>query len=171
MGLTAREVSTIIVFAALYSILVVALAPISFFIGQVRIADALLPLSMIFGLPCAAGLALGCLIGNIYGWLVLGGALGVIIVDALGGSLANLAACMAAYYIGGKGGIFRRFLGTVSETAVIAVTVGGYLSIIFGVPLEVSLLGVLAGSVIAINLAGFIVEETVRRALPRLTEG
>ncbi|MBL7118911.1 QueT transporter family protein, partial [Candidatus Bathyarchaeota archaeon] len=46
---TTIEVVMAALFAALYAIGVIALAPISFMIFQVRIADALLPLSILFG--------------------------------------------------------------------------------------------------------------------------
>jgi len=42
--------------------------------------------------------------------------------------------------------------------------VGGYLSLVLQVPLAFGLFGVLAGSVIAINILGFPIEETVRRS-------
>ncbi len=52
-------------FAALYAVGVVALAPISFLIFQVRIADSLLPLAIIFGLPACTGFSIGALVANI----------------------------------------------------------------------------------------------------------
>jgi len=97
-----RQVSVTAIFAALYAVGVVLLAPISFGVYQVRVADALLPLSMIFGMPAAAGLSLGCLIANIYG--------GLGITDIIGGALANFLACSIAYRIG-RNGVIRRFLG------------------------------------------------------------
>jgi hypothetical protein len=50
------------------------------------------------------------------------------------------------------------------ETMTITVIVGGYLSLIFAVPLEFGLLGVFVGSTIAINILGFILEEILRRS-------
>lgn len=167
---TPRDISLVIIFAALYAMLVVMFAPLSFYLWQVRIADALLPLSILFGGYCAAGLGLGCLIGNIYGWLMLGGVWGTIVLDAIGGSIANFVACIAAYWIGRRDGIFMRFIGTVAETAIIAAIVGGYLSIIFHVPFEIGVLGVLIGSLITINLIGFVVEEAIRKIMPHMTK-
>lgn len=167
MKITSKDISLTVIFAALYAILVVVYAPISFYLWQVRVADALLPLSMIFGGSCAVGLSLGCFIGNIYGWLMIGGAWGTTIIDAVGGSIANFIACITAHQIGRRGNIFTRFLGTVAETAIITIIVGGYLSLIFHVPLEIGMLGILIGSVIAINLTGFAIEETIRRAMHR----
>lgn len=150
-----KEMSLIVVFAALYAAAVIVLAPISFGLWQVRVADALLPLSMIFGIPCALGLSLGCIIGNVYG--------GLGPIDIVGGSIANFIACFIAYEIGRRGGVTARFLGSLAETAIITVIVGGYLSYLLGVPMELSITGVLLGSVIAINLMGFALEEILRR--------
>ena len=143
------------VFAALYAAGVILLAPISFGVYQVRVADALLPLSMIFGVPVAIGSGLGCLVANVYG--------GLGIVDIVGGAVANFVACTLAWYVG-RGGIARRFLGCSVETVVITAIVGGYLSLIFGVPLELGLFGVFVGSIVAINILGFALVEVLHRS-------
>ena len=66
MKLNAKQLAVMAIFAALYAVGVIFLAPISFGPGQIRVADAMLPLTMIFGLPSAFGLSLGCLVSNIY---------------------------------------------------------------------------------------------------------
>ncbi|MEM4488603.1 MAG: QueT transporter family protein, partial [Desulfurococcaceae archaeon] len=88
MNFKTEEISLIAIFATLYAVAVISLAPISFGIWQIRIADMLLPLSIIFGMPCTIGLSLGCLIANIYG--------GLGIIDILGGTIANFLACHIA---------------------------------------------------------------------------
>ncbi|MCK5563015.1 QueT transporter family protein, partial [Candidatus Bathyarchaeota archaeon] len=85
MKITSKQVSVFMVFTALYATSVVILAPISFGVYQVRLADSLLPLSMIFGIPSAIGLSLGCIISNVYG--------GLGIIDIIGGTMANFVAC------------------------------------------------------------------------------
>jgi uncharacterized membrane protein len=79
------------VFAALYAVGVVLLAPISFQVFQVRIADALLPLSILFGWPAILGLTLGAFVANLFG--------GLGPVDVVGGTLANLLARYIAWRI------------------------------------------------------------------------
>jgi len=155
MKFSSKELALTAIFAAMYAIGVVFLAPISFGIYQVRIADALLPLSIIFGFPAVIGLSLGCLIANIYGNLS--------IIDIFGGAIANFVACALAWLIG-RDGVTRRFLSCLIENAVITIIVGGYLSIIFEVPVEVSLLGVFIGSLIAINILGFALLEGLLRS-------
>ncbi len=156
MRVAAREISIAVVFAALYAVGVIFLAPISFSVYQVRLADALLPLSMIFGIPSAFGLCLGCAVANVYGGLGW--------VDILGGSIANLVAGSLAWYIAKRRGLAHRFLGSIVETVVLTLIVGGYLSLIFEVPLELALFGILVGSIIAVNIVGFPVEEIIRRS-------
>ncbi len=156
MQLNTKKLAVVTVFAALYAVGVGFLAPISFGIVQVRVADAMLPLAMIFGLPGALGLSLGCLVSNVFG--------GLGIVDIVGGATANLVACTLAWYIGRKGRGAQRYLGTVAITVVVALIVGGYLSVLLSVPLEISLLGVLVGEMIAVNLIGFPLEEAIRRS-------
>ena len=148
-------VSFAAILGALYTVLVIFLAPISFGVYQVRLADALLPLSMIFGVPSAIGFSLGCVVSNVYG--------GLGVVDIVGGAVANFVACTLAWYIARKSQIGTRLLGSAVETIAVTLIVGGYLSLIFQVPIEFGLLGVLVGSIIAINIIGFPIQELIRR--------
>jgi uncharacterized membrane protein len=156
LKVTAKWISVVVVFTALYAASVVFLAPISFSIYQVRLADALLPLSMVFGMPSVIGLSLGCIVSNVYG--------GLGIIDIVGGTVANFVACSLAWYLARRSGLIRRFLGSIIETITITLIVGGYLSLIFEVPLEFGLFGILVGSVVAINFIGFPIEEVIRRS-------
>lgn len=155
MKTNSRRISIIVILAALYAVGVIFLAPISYSFFQVRLADALLPLSMIFGIPSAIGFSLGCLVSNVYGGLGL--------VDIIGGTVANFLACTLAWYVARKGNSGRRFIGAILQTIIITVIVGGYLWIIFEVPIEFSIAGVFIGSLIAINVLGFAIQEILRR--------
>jgi uncharacterized membrane protein len=155
MKSNARRISIIVIFAALYAVGVIFLAPISYSFFQVRIADALLPLSMIFGIPSAIGLSIGCIVSNVYGGLGL--------IDIIGGTIANFLACSLSWYVARKSGFSGRLIGSIIQTIIITAIVGGYLWIIFEVPIEFSILGVFVGSVIAINILGFTVQEIIRR--------
>lgn len=157
------------VFGALYAVLVVALAPISFLPFQVRFADALLPLAILFGWPAALGLSIGAAVGNMTGGL-LGGFFPAssIAVDVAGGSLANLLAALVAWKLGARGQktigkLGSWFLVTVSQTLLVSIIVGSYLGAILSLPLEVSIPGVLFGSIIAINIVGFLLLLVVGR--------
>ena len=136
------------VFAAVYAVGVAFLAPISFQIFQVRIADALLPLSMIFGWPAVLGLSIGAFVANFFG--------GLGPVDMIGGSLANFIATFAAWRIVQKQGRNWIPVGVATEVLIITFIVGPYLSYLLAMPLELGVLGVLLGSVVAIGILGSI---------------
>jgi uncharacterized membrane protein len=150
-----KDLALTAVFAAIYTADVVLLAPISFGIFQARVADALLPLAVIFDLPVAIGTSLGCFVANFYG--------GLGIIDIVGGTIANFAACLLARYIGGKN-VVHRLAACFAETVVITVIVGGYLALLFNVPLELGLFGVFVGSIVAVNILGFVLLEGLHRS-------
>ena len=76
--------------AALYVVLTLVFAPISFGPVQVRIAEALCILPM-FTPVAIPGLFIGCLIANLVG--------GGVIIDVIFGSLATLIGAVGAYYL------------------------------------------------------------------------
>ena len=136
------------VFAALYAVGVVFLAPISFQVFQVRLADALLPLSMLFGWPAVLGLGLGAFVANFFGGLGL--------VDMIGGAVANFLATFVAWRICRKRRPLNAIAGVLSEIVIVTVIVGTYLSFLIGMPLVLGLLGIFLGSTIAIGVLGSI---------------
>ena len=143
-------------FAALYAVGVTVLAPISFQVYQVRIADILLPLSILFGYPAIIGLTLGTFVGN------LSSPFGV--VDIVGGAVANLVATFVAWQIGKRRFRGGWFAGTVAEVLVIMFVVGTYLSFLLQIPIWLSWVGVLVGEVIAVNIGGYLLLIAVHRA-------
>jgi len=134
------------VFAALYVVGVVVLAPISFQVFQVRAADALLPLSILFGWPAILGLALGAFVANLFG--------GLGPVDIVGGSLANLLAGYVAWRITLNRGRRWVLLAVGLQVLIVTVIVGTYLSYLFSIPLQIGWLGVMLGSIVAIGFLG-----------------
>ena len=143
-----RKVALGSVIAAMYAAGVVFLAPISFSIFQVRLADALIPLSILFGTPVVWGVTLGNIVANVYG--------GLGYVDIIGGSVANLVAAYAGWKIGAKKFRGSKFVATVAQNLIVSSIVGSYLAVIFSVPLEVGFLGILLGSAISMNVIGYI---------------
>ncbi len=162
------EIAVAAIVASLYAALVATLPAISFLAWQIRVADALLTLSMILGKPAIAGVVLGCLIGNLTApW----GAAGLIAIDAILGSLANLIASGAAYYIyRGRRGVLWKAIGALVEIAVVTVIVGTYLTYLLKwafnveIPLLVNWLGVLVGSAISIGVLGVPLAEVLEKA-------
>jgi uncharacterized membrane protein len=142
-------------FAALYSVGVVFLAPISFQIFQVRVADALLPLAMLFGWPAVLGLSLGAFVANVFG--------GLGPVDMIGGAVANFIATLTAWRIVSHKGRRWMFVGVGVEILIVTLVVGTYLSYLLALPLALSWLGILLGSLAAIGVLGSVLLITLSR--------
>ncbi|OLD14524.1 MAG: hypothetical protein AUI50_02240 [Crenarchaeota archaeon 13_1_40CM_2_52_14] len=164
-----RNLALAAVFAALYAALVIGFAPISNLPIQVRVADVLMPLAILFGWPVILGLGIGTVVGNFAADSITGFPSGSLGLDIAGGSLVNLFAGLLAWKIGQRRWrIGNRnaswFTATLVETALISVVVGGYLSPVFSIPLDLSILGILAGEVVAINIGGFALLNITGRA-------
>lgn len=145
---TTIHVTLTAVFAALYAVSVVFLAPISFQAFQVRIADALLPLSILLGWPVVVGVTIGAFVANFFG--------GLGPVDMIGGAVANFLATLVAWKIARGRNRTTALVGIVTEIVVVTLIVGTYLSYLLALPIGVGLLGVFLGSVIAIGVLGSI---------------
>ncbi|MGB8781420.1 MAG: QueT transporter family protein [Candidatus Bathyarchaeia archaeon] len=142
-----RKITLGCVIAALYAAGVILLAPISFLLFQVRVADALIPLSIVFGMPVVLGVTLGNIVANIYG--------GLGYIDIIGGSIANFLAAYVGWRIASRNFAGSRFAATVAQNIIVSGIVGSYLALLFGVPLEVGFIGVLLGSIISMNIIGY----------------
>ncbi len=151
-----RQIALAALFAALYAVGVTVLAPISFQVYQVRVADCLLPLSILFGPPAILGLTLGTFVGN------LSSPFGVI--DIVGGAVANFVATFLAWQIGKRRFRGAWLAGTVGEVLVITLVVGTYLSFLLQIPIWLSWSGVLVGEIIAVNIGGYLLLNGVYRA-------
>jgi len=156
-----RNLALAAVFGALYVALVIGFAPISNLPIQVRVADALMPVTILFGWPAILGLGIGTVVGNSAADSLTGFPSASIGLDIVGGSLVNLLAGFLAWKIGQRSWRIRNwnaswFIATLVETALISVVVGGYLSVVFSIPLGLSILGILVGEIIAINIGGFV---------------
>jgi len=144
-------------FASLYASMTIVEAalggPLAYGPVQVRVADALLPLPMIFGMPAAYGLCLGCIAANAF--YMLGP------LDVLLGSIANLVAgTLSAKLSGG-----RPFLAATYPVVVVTLIVGSYLPLFYvGVPLWLIYAGVAAGEAVACYGLGLPLLKVLLRA-------
>ena len=160
---TTRSTALAASLAALYASYVFYFAVTSFGPLQVRVVDAFLPLSILFGPPAIVGVTIGCFIGNL-----LGSPIGI--VDVAGGPVANLVAASLAWMI-----TRRRFPGSWAlavgvEIAVVTVVVGSYLvawAAAPGVPLWVGWVEFLGSEVLAIGVLGYPLLKGVARATSR----
>jgi len=146
-----REIALAVIFTALYAGLVVILAPISFGPLQLRLADALIPLSALFGKPVIIGTTLGCFVANYYYYL---GPLDVTL-----GPLANLVASAIIF-------LFRKrsFLACLIASILIGFIVGSYLwfflpppSILasLGPPWLAMIISITVSSLMTVSLIGY----------------
>ena len=162
---TTRNTALAALLAALYGAYVFYFAVTSFGPLQVRVVDALLPLSVLLGPPAIAGVTIGCFIGNL-----LGSPIGI--VDIVGGPVANFVAATLAWAV-----TRRRFPGSWLlaigiEIAVVTLIVGSYLvawAAAPGVPLWVGWAEFLGSEVLAIGILGYPLLKGVARATMRNT--
>lgn len=129
------------VIAALYVVLTLVFAPISFRDVQVRISEMLTVLP--FFTPAAVpGLFIGCIIANMLG--------GAIPVDVVCGSLATLAGAWGTYMIGkafrSRGASFgRRLLATLPPVAANVIVVPLVLYYGYGIPVPIWMQAITVG--------------------------
>jgi len=128
---------------------------------QLRIADALIPLAVLFGWPLVGGVTLGCALANAYYFL---GAPDVIL-----GPIANLVAAGIVLFLRK-----RRLVACVAGALPIGVIVGGYLWLFFPFlsPPEVlsflpawaaMIASITVSSLIAVTVIGYLVLSVLSR--------
>ncbi|MGI6152852.1 MAG: QueT transporter family protein [Christensenellaceae bacterium] len=150
---TARFICEMAIIAAIYAVLTLILAPISFGPMQVRVSEALCVLP--FFTPAAVpGLFIGCLIANLFG-STLG------ILDIAIGSLATLLSA----FIASK--LKQKWLVPLPSVILNAFLVGLVLHLVLDLPYWINVLYVGIGQGIACYVAGmpllFILERNKRR--------
>ncbi len=143
LKLDTKSLSLAISFAALYAVLLILLAPISFGPVQLRVADVLIPLAALFGWPVVGGVTLGCLVGNTYFWLSP--------IDVLMGPIANFLAATTIFLLRKH----RLFACTVGAFPI-GVIVGGYLWLFFPPPEILSFLPLWGAMILSITISSII---------------
>lgn len=134
-----RFICEVGIIAALYAVLTILLAPISYGPLQVRVSEALCVLPY-FTTAAVPGLFIGCLIANAFG-IVLGTSLGI--MDIIVGSLATLAAAFLASRIRTK------WLVPLPSVVLNAFLVAWTLHVMLGLPYWVNVAWVGLGQSIA----------------------
>ncbi|MBQ2085518.1 MAG: QueT transporter family protein [Oscillospiraceae bacterium] len=148
---TARFITWSAVIAAIYVVLTVVFAPISFNVGQIRIAEMLtiLPLFTPAAIP---GLFIGCILGNLLG--------GAIVLDIVFGSIATLIGAVGGY-------LLRKNRWLVPIPAVVSngIIVPIILKYGYGLdmPLALMMLYVTAGEIIGCYILGEILASVLMK--------
>ena len=136
--------------AGVYVALTVALAPISYGMVQVRIAEALMLLCCIdrrYGIA----LTLGCAIANIFG----GFGLTDIIIGTLATALSALMMCRTK----------NTFLASLWPVLFNGILVGGMLTWLTATPFWLNALSVAAGEFISVSLLGVLLFTLLQKKL------
>ena len=129
--------------AAVYVVLTIVLAPISFGQVQLRVSEAL-TIMPVFTAAAIPGVFIGCLIGNILG--------GAVLPDIIFGSLATLVAAVISYKLRGKG----LLIASIPPVVVNMLVVPFVLKYAYSVPLPIPfmMLTVGAGEVVSCSILG-----------------
>jgi len=126
--------------AAIYVVITIAFAPISYGPVQVRISEMLTVLP--FFTPAAIpGLFMGAMIANVYG--------GLGIIDVVVGSSATLIAAALTYKMS------KKLWAPMPPVLVNGVIIGSMLSYLFGMPLVPTMIYVGLGQVVACYGLGY----------------
>ena len=148
-----KDLALTAVFSALYAVMVIVQGLSAAATIQLRIADCLIPLSALFGLPTILGVTIGCFVSNAYTSAFLPNG----VYDVAFGPLANLMAATLIYLLRN-----RRLLGCVLASAIIGIVVGSYIWIIFGPPSDIfgltfySSWPILAASIMSITISSLV---------------
>ena len=129
--------------AAVYVVLTIVLAPISFGQVQLRVSEAL-TIMPVFTAAAIPGVFIGCLIGNILG--------GAVLPDIIFGSLATLVAAVISYKLRGMG----LLIASIPPVVVNMLVVPFVLKYAYSVPLPIPfmMLTVGAGEVVSCWILG-----------------
>lgn len=140
MNKSTRYLTEAAVIAALYAVLTIVLAPISYGQIQIRVSEILTILP--FFTPAAIpGLFIGCIVANIFG--------GLGPIDIIFGSLATLVAAYLTYKMP------KKILAPLPPVIVNAVVVGLILYYVYEAPLIISMLWVGLGEGIVCFVLGY----------------
>jgi len=146
-----RAVVKTAIIAAVYAALTISLAPISFGAIQIRVANALIGIVPLIGLPAALGISLGVFIGN------LASPLGPL--DLLS-AIPTFIALLIVLRVRGRSVI----AGLVCYTMIISAWVGALLNYVLGLPFLITFAYLIVGVGIATIGLGYLLYVSLKRA-------
>ncbi len=166
MKLSSKHFALTSVIAACYAILVLAFAGISFGLIQIRIADALIPLSILYGWPVVMGVTIGGAVANVVSTSPS------VVMDISLGAAANFLASLLAWRISRlrlNRQSISEFIGCAIATFVVTAIVGTYLAILSQMEIWLWWLGVGVGSLVSILILGFFLIQIMKRRTSAVT--
>ncbi|AVP66102.1 QueT transporter family protein [Clostridium sporogenes] len=157
MNLQNKKISKLVfsaVIAAIYTVLTLLLAPISYGQIQVRVSESLTLLPFLSSYSIW-GVFLGCIISNLIG--------GNGIIDVVFGSLATLIAAILTYYIGKSNLKFKKYLAPLPPIIINAVVIGFILNYTLKLPLLLSIIWIGLGEAISCYVLGLILISIIEK--------
>lgn len=144
--------------AAIYVVLTIVFAPISFLAVQVRIAEALTALPM-FSLAAIPGLFIGCLFGNLLS--------GAVVWDIVFGSIATLIGAVGSYLLRKN-----RWLVPIPPIVSNSLIVPFVLKYAYGMdlPIPVLILDILIGELLGCYVLGELLISIIEKTGTKLFE-
>ena len=157
MNLQNKKISKLVfsaVIAAIYTVLTLLFAPISYGQIQVRVSESLTLLPFLSSYSIW-GVFLGCIISNLIG--------GNGIIDVVFGSLATLIAAILTYYIGKSNLKFKKYLAPLPPIIINAVVIGFILNYTLKLPLLLSIIWIGLGEAISCYVLGLILISIIEK--------
>lgn len=139
MKLSVKNIARIGILAALYVVLTVALAPLSYGSVQIRISEIMMLLCFFSPEYCVA-MTLGCAISNMFSSFAL--------LDVPFGTLATALSAMMIYRSN------RFWLSSLYPVIFNGLIVGGVIAVSSNLPYPATALSVAAGELIAVTIIG-----------------
>ncbi|HHU92209.1 MAG TPA: QueT transporter family protein [Halanaerobiaceae bacterium] len=149
MKLNVKEITKLALIAAIYVVITLALAPISFGGLQVRISEALTLLPFFLGAPAAIALWIGCMLANYVGGL------GIIDI-VLGSALTLIAGLLTAR-------ARNMYIAGIYPVAINAFGVAFILYYTLELPYWLSVLQVGVGQFISVYIIGFLLVRIINK--------
>lgn len=148
MKFDSRDVALAAVLAALYAVInifqMISIGnPTVYGPIQLRIADCLIALAALFGLPVIAGVTIGCFLTNAYYFLSPH--------DVILGPIANLIAASIIFLLRK-----HRFTSCIAGALPVGFIVGGYLWLFLPVPEILSILPAWAAMISSVTVSSLI---------------
>ena len=155
LKIRSNDLALIGIYAALYAALVVVLGGFSYGPVQVRIADSLLAVVPLLGLPGVLGHTLGVFVANLFSPVGL--------LDLVN-TIPSFAMSFVVYCVYKRTKKDYTVIGTcIAYSAVLGVTVGWMLSYVYALPLLLTMVYVAIGNVIASVLIGWPIFEVLKK--------
>jgi uncharacterized membrane protein len=145
-----KKISTAAVLATLYTVLVLSFSPISFLTIQIRVANVLMGLVPLLGMPAVIGLSLGVLVANVFS------PLGPI-------DLVSSVFSFISLYIVWKLKELSVLLGLTLYSIIMGLWVSFMISLIFGAPYLITLLYVTVGIFISTAIFGYLLYKGIQK--------